>query len=292
MPGEGLTHGPPATKNAGGSHHRCSRTSGIPCAAVLTLIRALLGDRLDCPRHWRDAKHRANLAPAPGRQDHTTSRPYRRRSSARSDRAATRYVYRIPASRVVTTARNAPLVEAGFGHHPRFLQKRKRNFSLQPSHVQLHLEFPCKTNFCAQAIFTLSWRRKALRSRMATRRFARRADNTTHAAWSPTPFARKEAIAGAPLSRPQDNRIWRGTERAAGRRPSVETAAYGGLLRARAFWRRDPNPHGESVALATRLRDDASHRLENHEAPGMVSHMRLRCGLPKDHSWKSTVLTS
>ena len=22
MPGEGLTHGPPATKNAGGSHHR------------------------------------------------------------------------------------------------------------------------------------------------------------------------------------------------------------------------------------------------------------------------------
>src|SRR5689334_12232982 len=41
MPGEGLTHGPPATKKAGGSHHRCSRTSGIPCAAVLTLIRAL-----------------------------------------------------------------------------------------------------------------------------------------------------------------------------------------------------------------------------------------------------------
>jgi len=25
MPGEGLTHGPPATKNAGGSHHRISR---------------------------------------------------------------------------------------------------------------------------------------------------------------------------------------------------------------------------------------------------------------------------
>ena len=25
MPGDGLTHGPPATKNAGGSHHRFSR---------------------------------------------------------------------------------------------------------------------------------------------------------------------------------------------------------------------------------------------------------------------------
>ena len=25
MPGDGLTHGPPATKKAGGSHHRFSR---------------------------------------------------------------------------------------------------------------------------------------------------------------------------------------------------------------------------------------------------------------------------
>jgi hypothetical protein len=32
------THGPPAERNAGGSHHRSSRTSGIPCAVVLTLI--------------------------------------------------------------------------------------------------------------------------------------------------------------------------------------------------------------------------------------------------------------
>ena len=43
MPGEGLAHGPPANKNAGGRYHRFSRTSGIPCAAVLTLIRDLLG---------------------------------------------------------------------------------------------------------------------------------------------------------------------------------------------------------------------------------------------------------
>src|SRR4051812_21935251 len=38
MPGEGLTHGPPAEKNAGGRYHRWCRSTGIPCAMVLTLI--------------------------------------------------------------------------------------------------------------------------------------------------------------------------------------------------------------------------------------------------------------
>ncbi len=37
-PGAGRTHGPPAAKKAGGSHHRLGRTSGLPCATVLTLI--------------------------------------------------------------------------------------------------------------------------------------------------------------------------------------------------------------------------------------------------------------
>ena len=37
MPDAGRTHGPPATKKAGGSHHRSSRNkTGIPCAMVLT----------------------------------------------------------------------------------------------------------------------------------------------------------------------------------------------------------------------------------------------------------------
>src|SRR5689334_10179822 len=44
-PGAGRTHGPPATKKAGGSHHRFGRTSGLPCAMVLRLIRDLPGDR-------------------------------------------------------------------------------------------------------------------------------------------------------------------------------------------------------------------------------------------------------
>ena len=34
-PGAGRTHGPPATKKAGGSHHRFGRTTGLPCAMAL-----------------------------------------------------------------------------------------------------------------------------------------------------------------------------------------------------------------------------------------------------------------
>jgi len=34
MPGAGRTHGQPATKKAGGSHHRYAATAGIPCAMV------------------------------------------------------------------------------------------------------------------------------------------------------------------------------------------------------------------------------------------------------------------
>jgi hypothetical protein len=37
-PGAGRTHGPPATKKAGGSYHRLGRTTGLPCAMALTLI--------------------------------------------------------------------------------------------------------------------------------------------------------------------------------------------------------------------------------------------------------------
>src|SRR3954453_8166618 len=37
MPGEGLTHGPPAEKNAGGRYHRWCRSAGIPCAMAYAL---------------------------------------------------------------------------------------------------------------------------------------------------------------------------------------------------------------------------------------------------------------
>ncbi len=78
MPGEGLTHGPPAEKKAGGSHHRFSRSSGIPRALVLTLIRARPGDRLDCPRPREAKLHRvATTLARCARPQHREARPTR-----------------------------------------------------------------------------------------------------------------------------------------------------------------------------------------------------------------------
>jgi hypothetical protein len=44
MPGEGLTHGPPAAKNAGGSHHRFSRHPAFPAQWFDGVLRALPGE--------------------------------------------------------------------------------------------------------------------------------------------------------------------------------------------------------------------------------------------------------
>ena len=103
------THGPPATKNAGGSHHRSSRTSGIPCAMGLRIIRALPGDRLDCPRFAPTRFRALRRTPAPGRQDHATSpsAPISRRATAPDEPRPPH-----PTSRIVTIART-PLARGG-----------------------------------------------------------------------------------------------------------------------------------------------------------------------------------
>ena len=68
MPGDGLTHGPPATKKAGGSHHRISRTNRHSLRDGVTAYIALsLGTGLSCPHHRRDAKHHRRLSPSVGR---------------------------------------------------------------------------------------------------------------------------------------------------------------------------------------------------------------------------------
>ena len=46
--------------------------SGLPCAVVLGLLRALPGERLSCHHHCRRSLG-SNLTPAPRCQDHTTS---------------------------------------------------------------------------------------------------------------------------------------------------------------------------------------------------------------------------
>jgi hypothetical protein len=67
-------HGPRAAKKHAAEPQVQPRSPGLPCAMVLTLIRDLPGDRLSCPRHPRcSSRGIANLASAPGCQDHTIS---------------------------------------------------------------------------------------------------------------------------------------------------------------------------------------------------------------------------
>ena len=109
--GAGLSHGPPATKNAGGRYHRFgSGHPDLPCAMVLRIIRALPGDRLDCPRRKRFVI--AHLASAPGCQNHATS-PSHRIVRPHEDHAATRRAHRIPHPTSVTTAKR-PLSGTGW----------------------------------------------------------------------------------------------------------------------------------------------------------------------------------
>jgi hypothetical protein len=72
MPGDGLTHGPPATKKAGGSHHRFSQINRHSLRDGFNgFLRALLGDHAWLPPS--PAENSATLAPASERQNHTTS---------------------------------------------------------------------------------------------------------------------------------------------------------------------------------------------------------------------------
>src|SRR5713101_2976012 len=75
MPGDGLTHGPPATKKAGGSHHRLSQINRHSLRDGFNgFLRALPGDHAWLPPSpARRVSVFTNLAPASERQDHTTS---------------------------------------------------------------------------------------------------------------------------------------------------------------------------------------------------------------------------
>jgi len=106
MPGDGLTHGPPATKKQASVTTRSAGSTGIPCAMVLTVSFVLSpGTGLSCPRHRRDAKHHHQLSAsvgAPGPHDFAVH--VKRRSSAQTDRARHFRVHRIPHPTSVTTA--------------------------------------------------------------------------------------------------------------------------------------------------------------------------------------------
>ncbi len=118
MPGEGLTHGPPAEKNAGGRYHRCCRSSGIPCAVDLRLYVLSPGTGLFAPvtcvlnEEHREAWHQ--------HRDARTTRLHVRMllfvGAIRSRCNAMRPPHPRPAYR--DDRAYAPLVEAGCRHHP------------------------------------------------------------------------------------------------------------------------------------------------------------------------------
>jgi hypothetical protein len=102
------THGPPAVKKAGGSHHRSSRIIRHSLRDGFNdFLRALPGDRAFLPPSRADRT--ARLTPASGRQDHTTSSsasaPFVRTTSSCASLPRPSH----PASRVVTIA-HTPLL--------------------------------------------------------------------------------------------------------------------------------------------------------------------------------------
>ena len=108
MPDAGRTHGPPATRNAGGSHHRFGRFNRHSLRDGLRLIRDLPGvPGLIAPVAC--GMSAADLAPASGRQDHAIS------PSAIAPLALRhQHVHRIPDPTSVAIGRNAPLGGSGW----------------------------------------------------------------------------------------------------------------------------------------------------------------------------------
>ncbi len=97
-PGALRTHGPRATKKHAAEPQVRAGTPGLPCAMVLRLIRDLPGDQALLSPSPRVISR--NVAPALGRQDHTTSP-----SAIMSFVSTTHRVHRIPLPTSVTIAK-------------------------------------------------------------------------------------------------------------------------------------------------------------------------------------------
>ncbi len=140
------------------------RQPGLPCAMVFTLIRSLPG----APGFLATIRDNALTRVArdtsvgvSGRYDFTSASC---RSSARQTRAAASSRPSLPAPRVVTIARNAPLVEAGCGHDARFLKKRKLKITSIGRRASPCIESAYKMSFSAQAISRFSTASPAMTS--------------------------------------------------------------------------------------------------------------------------------
>jgi hypothetical protein len=123
MPGEGLTHGPPANQKAGGRHHRLSRIIRHSLRDGFNgVLRALPGEPGFLAPVAREPRQLTDLTPASGCQDHTTSPSALTMLVSHHPR-----VHRIPASRSVTIGRTPSQERRDGGTEPHISAKRKLN---------------------------------------------------------------------------------------------------------------------------------------------------------------------
>ena len=120
---------------------------GPPCAMVLTLIARSPWRPGFLAPIARSVRH-ASLTSASGGQDHTPSRPYRDRSSARQQRAATRLVHRIPRPTFVTIAKR-PFIECGTARMMLLIPGRRQD-------IFCNSEYPSRDRLARRAI--CAWR--------------------------------------------------------------------------------------------------------------------------------------
>ena len=147
MPGAGRTHGPPATKNAGGSHHRFSQINRHSLRNGSTAYtRSPRCTGLDS--HRRPGIITQDLIPASGDRDRTIS-PYALACSSRTPPRPSH-----PASNV-RDDREAPLLWERDARRIRLICDfgKSEIFSRRGLNVQNEIELACEISFYAQQIF-------------------------------------------------------------------------------------------------------------------------------------------
>jgi hypothetical protein len=132
MPGEGLTHGPPAIRKAGGSHHRFSQIRHSLRNGFNGVLRALPGDRAFLPPSFARLSCELGISVGMPEPHDFAVRIEIVRPRAKT-RAAIQGVHRIPRSTFVTIAKR-PSCERGtarimlriFGRAKRYSETQKQ----------------------------------------------------------------------------------------------------------------------------------------------------------------------
>ncbi len=144
------THGPPATRKAGGSHHRSSRRPAFPARWFDGLYVISSGTGLLPPSSASSSHRRFDLSTGrPGPHDFAgASEPFVRAET----HAAVRCAHRIPASRAVTIAIRPSSMRRDNGSKPQFPIKRKQKvFAAGPRRAD-PLEIASEISFSARTI--------------------------------------------------------------------------------------------------------------------------------------------